>query len=276
MSQRRNRYFVQSRSKVLLHCRQDGCPQPKLRAVSKELEQRVVDRELSLEALAFYAFILAHATNHTVRDSVCREKLALSRHQSLRLRGELREHSLSLVAQPWKCTNTCILKTPVPRSMHAALEEEYAALQRAWLKAIPSNRADPLSNYISRRIGEPGMMKLSYFQVTMYGGCALALPELRGMERLKAMGLWLLLANADIRHNWKSPCNVARELGCVSRRKAGVLLSHLQLLGLAYYHPEQSLIGVSQILSKQAGYGHMHPLEIDAEHAPWCTFANHR
>lgn len=158
-------------------------------------------------------------------------------------------------------------------SRPAKIEEQHCILQQKWAQASHGAAHEPLSNYISWRVGKPGMMKLSFFQVTMYGGCALALPALRGMERLKAMGLWLLLANAGIRHNWKSPANIALRTKCVSPKKALKLMSHLQLLGLAYYDQPGQVIGISQILDNQAGYGWLHPLDADVYHEPWRTFS---
>jgi hypothetical protein len=157
--------------------------------------------------------------------------------------------------------------------MRVSLQDSYAQwVKRQWgmheFYGVESVH-DPATAFLQKHVGRPACRSIPFYEEAVLGACSKVMKSTRGMERMKAIGLWLVLCSKLQYHNWKNPSEIGRYAG-ITPPTARKLVNHLNMLGLVYYDHERQIIAVSRFPTGICET--LHPMELHPTERPWRYF----
>lgn len=251
----------------------DGFPDY-IRIHTSVFDEVVKHRRLSLESLTYYVYWLAGNQRLQQWSSAHQVDLGLTTRQISRMRVELRACGLLTMTRAGKQTYSCIHHSPVPEAHRQKVHEAYALfIKRRWAAAHRFQlqlSMDAVTPFFSVHVGAPAGAVMLVFKDSIRMAAAGMHFESKGMDRMKALGLWLLLCNKPAWFNWGSPGNMTKELG-ISKPTILKHLKELIALKLVYYDGHQRIIGVSRF--PEGVHPDLHPMHRELRSKPWRNFA---
>jgi len=243
--------------------------------------QMTRDKKISLEALAYWTYQMSRS--NWIREWAVTEanRLGVTPRVIERLRKELRDAGLLVTIRLGQETYTSTIACPFEEDhltdsynrevfhVQSKLYKERWLIEKE-LKMTPEDRGRGLE-YGFENLGNP-FQDPGFILRRPYIACLTkVMPRCKGVERLKAMGLWVLLAVGQPSYrNWQSPRHIALTLD-LHRHTVTKLCSHLNILGLFYYEPKKNAVGIS--LFPTGNWERLHPTERLRKYRPWRWFA---
>jgi hypothetical protein len=229
---------------------------------------------LSPEALAYYTYWIASNERMVQWSTVQEKELQLSSKQVLRLRQELRAAGLLTMTRAGKQTYSCIHRAPIHPDERTRVAQLYAEnIKRQWglqqRYRCQNPYIDSVTPFFSKHYGVASGKVMVVFKDSIHKGASDILLSSRGMDRLKALGLWMLLCSRQAWYNWSTPANIAKELG-FSRPYVLKHFKHLMDLKLVYYAEKEKIIGVSRF--PEGVHEQLHPMSCEHSSIPWKYF----
>lgn len=226
--------------------------------------------ELSNEALAYYVYWIAGNQRIQEWSSSQEQELKLSPKQVKRLRAELRAAGLLTMTRAGTQTYSALHSSPIPRELRHELENKYAeCIKRQWGLAQRygvKTPVDSVTPFFQIHTGAPAGLAMVVFRESMRQATVGLLRSTRGMNRLRALGLWLKLCDKPGWHNWRTPGAIAKELG-YSVNYVKTHLRELIALKLVYYDEPGKVIGISRF--PDGVEESLQPITADSSHIPW-------
>lgn len=233
----------------------------------------VEHRKLSLEGLAYYVYWIAGNQRLQQWSSDQQAELNLSAKQIARMRRELRACGLLTMIRAGTTTYSCIHHCPVPEAQRQDVANSYAlAVKQIWgltQKYRVTTNPDPMTPFYSIHVGATSGHVMVVFTSSIRTAATALQPGENGMNRLKALGLWMLLCNKPGWFNWSSGRAIAEELG-FSQTTIAKHLKELIALKLVYYDQKQQVIGVSRF--PENVHENLHPMSCELKNIPWKSF----
>jgi hypothetical protein len=277
----RSRYCVQPWWQVNQWCHGLGKAAPPVRPFDANILDLIREKKMGLDVFSYYLYRMCHNQLTSRWMTTEAEDLGVTPKTLKRFRSELRKHGLMttvrLGTQTYTVSHQNILSEADQKRMAAAA---FAAFKSSW---AVSKRLGIDSDF--RAVLE--MLQLTASAVSMpkkyvlrrpllFSLCNL-LPASKGIDRLKAVGLWVLLLHSEGHHfNWKSPEHIATRVKILSPNTARKLCAQLLDMGLMFYCPKRKLIALS--LFPRGRWEHLNPLNFKplADKTPWLLFRHER
>lgn len=198
-----------------------------------------------LEIVGFWFYQRAFVLGVT-RESALTERSGISTRTYRRLMSELRSRRMAVTSAYCHVTQTAVLSWPMAPNSYAAAADLFARRVRREINksisvnARPGWKAETAREFFNLR---PTMVQksqqFSSQVVIKFIESGPGLP----LERLRALGLWLIMSFAGSHHNWEGARQTARQLALGKSRVIGLfkLLSDHRLI--------RSEIGIVRVLS---------------------------
>lgn len=264
------RHRIQAWWRLKRWCRAEGVGVPARRAFDSSILGKVRSGDLGLDAFAYYLYRICENQHIRKWAKVEQQELGISTETLKRLRRSLRDNGLMTTVNLGTSTYCVHHTTPLEegkrKSVFSLLTQ---ALKKEWL-ASSGREAHPralVSAALAAASNSGFDRRYILRRPLLFALCQLD-PDNRGTERLKAVGLWVLLLKMfPETHNWETPEKISRLTGVVSPNTSRKLCRTLQRLGLLYFDKDSREAAVSLFpLGRWEG---MHPLNNERFNTTW-------